>query len=305
MQDIHPVHPDKNESPPLRGCAVQNIQENIGRIKSLLLDLNGLRAGVRPQVSRLETALAGGIFLWDHINDSLIDDLAKIAALEKEILEKYQKLKFGDPPENIAAMAETLEKQEKLIARKAAYMDAVNFFMTLRAEDPATEACLNQHKEQLALYDFSQISFEECENALGKYILLKKALEEPDPKAKFSFLMQMNGLFELQIIYDININGIISIAPVSSESVAREETVAAASLASDPQPQTGLSPNPDMLTPPDSDLDSAPGAQSRSDSASDSHTSPSPDFAGQPSQDSASTPGLHPVSPDTSDTNRN
>ena len=302
MQDIHPVHPDKNESPPLRGCAVQNIQENIGRIKSLLLDLNGLRAGVRPQVSRLETALAGGIFLWDHINDSLIDDLAKIAALEKEILEKYQKLKFGDPPENIAAMAETLEKQEKLIARKAAYMDAVNFFMTLRAEDPATEACLNQHKEQLALYDFSQISFEECENALGKYILLKKALEEPDPKAKFSFLMQMNGLFELQIIYDININGIISIAPVSSESVAREETVAAASLASDPQPQTGLSPNPDMLTPPDSDLDSAPGAQSRSDSASDSHTSPSPDFAGQPSQDSASTPGLHPVSPDADDT---
>lgn len=251
MQDIHSAHPDKNESPPLRGFAVQNIQENIGRIKSLLLDLNDLRAGLRPQVSRLETTLAGGIFLWDHINDSLINDLAKVAALEKEILEKYQELKFGDPPENIATMAETLEKQEKLIAQKAAYMDAVNFFMTLRAEDPATEACLNQHKEQLALYDFSQISFEECENALEKYILLKKALEEPDPKAKFSLLMQMNGLFELQIIYDININGIISIAPASSEAAAMEETVVAASFASDPQPQTGLSPNPDMPATPD------------------------------------------------------
>lgn len=283
MQDFHSAHPDKNEGPPLRGFAIQNIQENIGYIKSLLLDLNGLCAGLRPQVSQLETALAGGIFLWDHINDSLINDLAKVAALEKEILEKYQELKFGDPPENIAAMAETLEKQEKLIVQKAAYMDAVNFFMTLCAEDPATEACLNQHKEQLALYDFSQISFEECENALGKYILLKKALEEPDPKVKFSLLMQMNGLFELQIIYDININGIISIAPASSEVAAREETVVAASFASDPQPQTGLSPNPDMLTPPDSDsnLDSDSGAQAQSDSAPDIHTS------------------LHPVSPDT------
>ena len=220
MHDINTVRPDNNAIPPPRGYELQDTRNSIRHIQNLIRDLNGLYDELRPRVSQLEAALSDNVFLSSPLNSLFIDELAKIAALQKEILERYQQLGLGTLPEHIASAADILEKQEKLMAQKAVYMDSIRFFMTLSAKDPATQACLGQHKEQLAQYDFSQSSAEECEKVLGKYVLLKKALEETDPKAKFALLMQMNNLFELQIIYDINIDGISQAVPDSPAMVS-------------------------------------------------------------------------------------
>lgn len=220
MHDINTVRPDNNAIPPPRGYELQDTRNSIRHIQNLIRDLNGLYDELRPRVSQLEAALSDNVFLSIPLNSLFIDELAKIAALQKEILERYQQLGLGTLPEHIASAADILEKQEKLMAQKAVYMDSIRFFMTLSAKDPATQACLDQHKEPLAQYDFSQSSAEECEKVLGKYVLLKKALEETDPKAKFALLMQMNNLFELQIIYDINIDGISQAVPDSPAMVS-------------------------------------------------------------------------------------
>ena len=164
---------------------------------------------ITPLIDQLKVLLDQQKFIPDSLEESVKEHFSEIINLQKELINKYALLKFGETPEGIQTMSDSLDEHIKIITEKSQFSDIVQFVIGLHSNNPEVELELNKERETVLDFNFAQRTLDECKAVLGKYFLLRQTMEEKDAEKKFKLIVQdLNGLFSLGIISGINFDAI-------------------------------------------------------------------------------------------------
>jgi len=194
------------------------IRELCERIGSLL----SMRGELQSAVAALASALENNFLLPEDAVFSVRDRIPAISGAQTEILEDYSRLNLGDFPETLSDALSRLEHREQEILRKARFTDAVQFFCSLTTDDPAVLELLDSHRTFLASLDIMEMAEEACEEQIGKYIRFIEAVQEESQETRFGLLLQLNGQFEIKLLFALNCSTIVPVEKLPVPQVLEE-----------------------------------------------------------------------------------
>ena len=84
---------------------------------------------ITPLIDQLKVLLDQQKFIPDSLEESVKEHFSEIINLQKELINKYALLKFGETPEGIQTMSDSLDEQIKIITEKSQFFDIVQFLL--------------------------------------------------------------------------------------------------------------------------------------------------------------------------------
>lgn len=145
-------------------------------------------------------------FIPHALGESIINKLTEIGNVQKAIENQFSFLDMGAVPKKIQEFDCLLDECKRSVESCGKYIEAVNFFLKLRADDENTQTLLDKRKMELASFDFETMDEEELRNNVESYVSLFNAFHETDPSKKFLLVYNLAGRFEEAIAMGIHFN---------------------------------------------------------------------------------------------------
>lgn len=214
---------------------ISNLQEKLKSLTVMYQNLEEL-------IALLSSVIDNEEFVPEHLKDSINGVLSLISESQAEFVEQYNALEIGEPAARIPMINETLEIQLARLSEKKEFQEIVDYVKGLYSTDSDVDAALQKEKEALLSFEIEEASVENCKDALGKYSILRQAVEESDPKKRFDLAFSsLLGLFEKDILFGITNSSIHFQADKQDKNNSDESAVA-----SDVQDVTSLKDIPEV-----------------------------------------------------------
>lgn len=178
-------------------------------LKEKLKSLNIMYQDFGVLLEQLSSVIDNEEFIPDYLKDSVHNLLLSISKIQSEFMQEYNTLEIGNPDNRIPEVIETLDVQLACLSEKNEFKKTIDYVNGLHSMDSDVSVALQREKESVSSFDLEEASIEKCKESLGKYSILRQAVEETDPKKRFDLAFSsLLGLFEKDILFGIT-NGAV------------------------------------------------------------------------------------------------
>lgn len=212
-----------------------NLKEKLKSLTMMYQDFGEL-------LDQLSSVIDNEEFIPEHLKDSVHDMLSSINKFQSEFMQHYSTLEIGNPDNRIPAVIETLDVQLACLSEKNEFRKIIDYVNGLHSTDSDVRVALQREKESVSSFDLEEASIEECKESLGKYSILRQAVEEADPKKRFDLAFSsLLGLFDKDILFGIT-NGAVHFRADEKDNGYSDEPF----VDTDIQENTPLNNNPEV-----------------------------------------------------------
>jgi len=183
--------------------SIQNLRQASGSLKSMLTELDA-------ELSELKRCIEAEEFIPGMLGEKVTEKLAQIGAAQKDLEAQFALLEIGTFPAQFGELSERLDKYQQYVEETGRYLEAVQFFMTLQADDEVTQSLLDERKKYLSSLKLDARNAEFLKTKAECYVWLQDAFYESDARKKFSLMYRLAGSFEEAIAMGIQFGTIES-----------------------------------------------------------------------------------------------
>lgn len=178
--------------------------------------LTGMYKELEKLIEQLSSIIDNKEFIPEQLKESIHDMLSSISNSQSEFARSYSEIEIGDLTTSISIIDENLEKCRVSLSEKEKYRKIIDYINNLQSTDSDVSIALQNEQSFLSAFDIEEESSESCKETLGKYFVLKEAIEETDSKKRFDFAFSsLIGIFDKDIIFGVT-NGLVYYKPMEN-----------------------------------------------------------------------------------------
>ena len=176
------------------------------KLEQVITSLREKRELLELDMQNITEELHKGKFVNTLLHNDLYALLEQVDSLQGEAYALTTELGLGEVEEDSLDKLEVvLHGYKAQLEAKAALEPIVAFVRNLNAKNPEVQQILLGLRQEVAALDFDELSLEELQQALHKYVLLKEAFDMKDSFQRFQKVMkeELNGLFDLRLLFQL------------------------------------------------------------------------------------------------------
>lgn len=175
--------------------------EIVQGLQILIDQWNEERKVLETQLLKLHKRITQQKFGTSEVTRTVIMQIHKMEEIEQQCKVQYASLELREVlPQEYHKLQRLLDEKLQLYRSHEAYKKAIVTFLRLQTEDKELEDLLKRHKTELYRLDLEQMTQEECEAILSKYIDFMAALEEKDAVMQVTDIQKLTRVFENKLI---------------------------------------------------------------------------------------------------------